>query len=708
MRRILPLLTLLVLAAAPAADAREQLVSVKLDDPRAQLQLIERLGLDLTHHVHRGAADVIVRSDAEKALLTRHGFTWKIEQADLARRFAQDRAADRAYAAQLRRSPLPSGRAEYRHYPDYVRELDALAAGNPGLVRKITLPKKTVDGEPIIGVEISKDVNRTDDGKPVYVVMGLHHAREWPSAEVNMEFALDLVRSYGKDARVTRLLERERVFVIPIINVDGFKISREDVQAAPQFESTANAGSNKRKNCAANISAEQGQPCQNRSGVDLNRNYAAFWGGNGASSIFPLDDYRGPAPWSEPETQAVHEFSQRLQITNFQTIHNVAALVLRPPGFRAFGLSPDEARLKALGDAMGAATGYSSEYGYQLYEVTGATEDWNYVSQGAFGYTIELGGSGFQGPFQTNVVNQYTGTPGTAQAGKGVREALLLAGEQAANPVDHAILRGDAPPGATLKLRKDFKTTTSPVCPVDVGTVDSVSGQVATEIGAPYVSSCPTGTQPILLDDFLETTVTVPADGRFTWHVNPSTRPFEAKAGRVETWTLTCEVGGAVLHKRQIVIARGETTDFDGLCGGGPARTSRTPADPQFAGFEATLAGTQRSAEAASRAAAARGVRLIIGRVLTTRERTLRKRRSIAISVRLRGATLENTSFVVRSGDRQSVAQALKRKLKSGRTIVRIRLPKGLRRGAYRLTVKGFTTQERAPIGAAARLIVRR
>src|SRR5438093_132272 len=94
-------------------------------------------------------------------------------------------------------------------------------------------PERTVLGEPIIGVEIARDVNRTDDGRPVYLVMGEHHAREWPSGEVAMEFALDLAHGYGTDPRITSLLDRERVDVLPVINVDGFKISREDVAADP-------------------------------------------------------------------------------------------------------------------------------------------------------------------------------------------------------------------------------------------------------------------------------------------------------------------------------------------------------------------------------------------------------------------------------------------------------------------------------------------
>ena len=80
-------------------------------------------------------------------------------------------------------------------------------------------------------------------------------------------------------------------------------------------------------------------------------------------------------------------------------------------------------------------------YGSAPLEVTGVTEDWNYVSQGSFGYTIELGGGSgtptFQGPYQTHVVDQYLGSASAGTEGKGVREALLLAGEEAADPTDH-------------------------------------------------------------------------------------------------------------------------------------------------------------------------------------------------------------------------------------------------------------------------------
>ena len=527
------LIVAFVLAPAAVAHARTSLVEIPVTGAQT-VTTLERLGLDVTHDVDADRARVLLHDDDDRTRLAAAGLTATELIADVEAYHRRSRELDARRAADGERSSLPSGREVYRVLAEYHDELDGLAAAHPGLVRRVDLPRTSVEGRPLAGVEIASNVNRDDDGRPVYVVMGAHHAREWPSAEVNMEFALDLAGRYGTDERITRLLDNVRVYVFPVINPDGFVDSRGEIPLSP-------------------LPGTDPLQRKNANEVDLNRNYGAFWGGNGASTDPANDTYRGPSPWSEPESQAVHEFSQRLHITNFQTIHNIAALVLRPPGFRAFGLAPDEERLKLLGDRMGEVTGYSSEYGYQLYEVTGATEDWNYVAQNAFGYTIELGPpdlpATFQGPYQTHVVQQYLGDDLSPDGADGVREALLLAGEQAGDTRDHSVLEGSAPPGATLKLTRSFQTSTSRICqpPYNGGSSD-----------------CPTTTDPLLLDDGLDTRLTVPASGRYTWHVTPSTRPFERKAGRTETWTMTCVApDGRVLGEQQVAVAIGERRSVD-------------------------------------------------------------------------------------------------------------------------------------------------
>jgi hypothetical protein len=241
---------------------------------------------------------------------------------------AADRAARRADARVTAPSALPSGRTTYRSYADYQAELKALADANPTLTRAVTLPRKTVQGRDIQGIEIAENAARPDDGRPVSVIVALHHAREWPSAEVAMEFARDLVdRFRGRDPRITTLLHDVRVLVVPVLNVDGFLATQAagaDTTLNPGELPFATAGiaSFRRKNCAGPLPA--GAPCELQHGVDNNRNYGNSWGGYGTSDDPSSQIYHGPAPWSEPETAAFHELTQRLPVASVATIHNNA------------------------------------------------------------------------------------------------------------------------------------------------------------------------------------------------------------------------------------------------------------------------------------------------------------------------------------------------------------------------------------------------
>ena len=62
------------------------------------------------------------------------------------------------------------------------------------------------------------------------------------------------------------------------------------------------------------------------------------------------------------------------------------------------------------------------------------------------------------------------------------------------------------------------------------------------------------------------------AAGTYAWVVTPSTRPFVAKKGGSEAWTMTCQdAAGKVYESRDVTIARGQTLTEDFGCGGGPA-----------------------------------------------------------------------------------------------------------------------------------------
>ena len=551
---------------------------VRVSANAAQLAGLERAGFDVTHARGPGWADVIVSGAVQLTQLQLSGLRFQTRDANLAKSFANARAADarattRAGAAG---SALPSGRTTYRTYDEIQAELKQLVAQHPGVVRKVVFGT-SFQGREISGVEIARDVEGTD-GRPVFFTMGVHHAREWPSAEAAMEFAQLLVQEQAT-ARVGNLLANTRIVILPLVNPDGYVSSRNAFDPGDTLfgqdptvtlvESIVPPGgvfAYRRKNCNGEILGPQ-LPCELAWGVDNNRNYGNLWGGPGSSADVTSQSYHGPGPRSEPETQAVWNYVRRNHVTTLVSIHNVAALVLRPPGVSGSGLAPDEARLKAIGDAIGNAAGYTSQFGYQLYDTAGTTEDDSYAATGGYGYTVEMGppDGNFHMPYATGVIAEWTGeNPHAAQRG-GLREGMLLAAEAAASPADHAILRGTAPAGRVLRLKRAFQTRTSPYCEKGIEPVVTILPPI-----------CLTGQKPpLVLDDVLDATTLVPPSGSYAWHVNQSTRPFVGAAGGTEAYALTCEdAAGAVLEQRTLTIARGQDVTLNVGCGAGPTTLS--------------------------------------------------------------------------------------------------------------------------------------
>ncbi|HEX8159085.1 MAG TPA: M14 family zinc carboxypeptidase [Solirubrobacteraceae bacterium] len=549
--------------SAPASV--EQLVSVATPD-RAARDRLAGLGLDLAENATHDSVDVVLHGAQDGARLAGADLSWTVKVADLRALTARDVLSDRRNKLRAAPSGLPSGRDSYRHLADYEAELKALAAGHPGLVKLITLPHRSLLGREILGVEIARDVN-VDNGQPVFLQLGTHHAREWPSAEHPMEWAYDVVNGYGNDPEITRLVDATRTIVVPVVNPDGFNLSREwpidlgavlaGIDLPPQVNGLlpiqdpayiaallADQGvsglpgtgfSYKRRNCRVQDGRDPAPgECENlfnrRLGVDPNRNYGGFWGGPGAGFEAEDDTYRGAAPFSEPEVQNVRELVSSNQVTTLITNHTFGNLILRPPGVSAAGDPPDEALYRELGAAMAARNGYANQHGFELYDTTGTTEDWSYYATGGLGFTFEIGPNEFHPPY-AQVAAQYASN----------RQAYLIALQSTADSARHAVVEGRAAVGTVLRVHKEFESRTSPV----------------------LLSSSGLSGPPRSFRDVLDSTITVGDSGRFAWHLNPSSRPG---APAPEAWELTCERPvGAVIARGSLVIARGERKTLD-LC----------------------------------------------------------------------------------------------------------------------------------------------
>lgn len=527
-----------------------QLVNV-ITPTRAEKDRLTALGVDMTEHGGEKTLGVVLHNKADRDKLLQAGFRWRVLVPDLVAQSAEQSAADARLSTRSAGAALPSGRTTYRTLANYNNDLKQLAADNPDLVKLFVLPNKTFEGREVMGVEIAKNVG-ANDGRPAFLNMGVHHAREWPSGESAMEWAIELVNGYkGGDPRTIKIMENSRNIVVPVVNPDGFNASRTAAVGADggrdeSIDDTfylvaggASGGEYRRKNCRLPNNANAGNCLTSfgllEPGVDPNRNYGGLWGGPGAdaSNVF-TQTYRGPGPFSEPETKNIQALVSRNQVVTLITNHTTAGLVLRAPGIASLGDPVDEHRgYKDLGDEMALHNGYFSQNSYELYDTTGTTEDWTYNTAGGYGFTFEIycGEPNYKTgdcddpafhPRFARVIEEWEGTspqadhkddPGRSEEapfgnvkgfdGKGNREAYYIAAESTLNEARHSVLEGEVPPGTTLRLKKQFKTQTFP--------------------------QASNGGKPLEFDDTLETTLDVGPSGRFSWHTNPSTRPIVAK-----------------------------------------------------------------------------------------------------------------------------------------------------------------------------------
>lgn len=528
-----------VALGAGVAEAKSSLVEVDARGAQGAMRL-ERLGLDVVH-IGADAVEVQLHGAQDERRLDASGYESRVLIADTDRRNGRERAAEARSAAAGAESALPTGRVGYRTLDEINAELRRLAAEHPSRVKLFRLPNRSLLGKSVWGVEISHDVH-TNAGKPVFLNTGVHHAREWPTAEFVLEFAWEALRQDGTDPRITSLLERGKLIAVPVVNPDGYDISRSLIQEQ------------KRKNCRVNpgeipTEAQCTDPANFSFGVDPNRNYGAFWGGPGSSASRSASNHRGEAPWSEPEIRNMRALSAANQVTVAINNHTPDERLLRAPSSSNEPVPADVEVYDALAQLLGADLDFPAGPWTEIYyEASGTAEQTAYYGAGTLAFTPELtpgfdGAERFHPPYEY-VVDQYLGTD--FYEGSSIRAAYLTAFGAAVDPARHSVITGQAPRGIELTISKRFELDTS-----------AIDGD------GPVTS----------LPHELRSTMTVPASGRFTWHVNPSLRPSQyASAHLNESWTISCGPGNSGAKRTvEVTVERGGTALADmSRCPRGP------------------------------------------------------------------------------------------------------------------------------------------
>ncbi len=252
-------------------------------------------------------------------------------------------------------------------FDEVVAELDSMRLLYPNLMSVRQSIGTSSEGRDLWMVKISDnpDINEQE---PEILYDAVHHAREPESMMVLMYFMYYLLENYGSDPEVTDLVDSREFYFIPIVNPDGYVYN--------QF-TDPNGGGMWRKNRRDNGDGTFG--------VDLNRNYGYEWGhDNSGSSPNPSDNtYRGTAPFSEPEIQAVRDFCLSHDFKLNLSYHCHGDWLLYPWGYAEHLLTPDSTIFIDLATDMTQFNNYVYGTIWQTlnYIGNGGAFDWMYGEQ---------------------------------------------------------------------------------------------------------------------------------------------------------------------------------------------------------------------------------------------------------------------------------------------------------------------------------------
>jgi hypothetical protein len=266
-------------------------------------------------------------------------------------------------------------------FNEIVADLDSMFQLYPNLITEKYSIGSSHEGRTIWAVKISDNPNINED-EPAVGFDALVHAREPQSMATLMYFMWYLLENYGTDPEVTYLVNNREIYCVPCFNPDGYEYNRQ---------TDPNGGGMWRKNRRNNGGSY---------GVDMNRNFSYKWGydNNGSSPDPTSNTYRGPAPFSEPEAQAVRDLAMLHNYGTHFNMHSYSDAYLYPWGYINLQC-PDSLTYREFAGDMTALNGYIFGTSGEIlgYQSNGSVRDWMYGEQvdknKIFGYTLEIGSS---------------------------------------------------------------------------------------------------------------------------------------------------------------------------------------------------------------------------------------------------------------------------------------------------------------------------
>lgn len=113
---------------------------------------------------------------------------------------------------------------KYTRYDDLLKLTSELESTYPDLIKSYSIGK-SVQGRQLLVLQISEDVKTPHYERPSFKYVANMHGDESVGRQLMVYLAQYLLANYGKDERVTRLLNTTDIHLMPSLNPDGFESS---------------------------------------------------------------------------------------------------------------------------------------------------------------------------------------------------------------------------------------------------------------------------------------------------------------------------------------------------------------------------------------------------------------------------------------------------------------------------------------------------
>ena len=114
----------------------------------------------------------------------------------------------------------------YHHYDDLQTYLAYYAHHYSNIARVYSIGQ-SVQGRNLTAIEISDKPGQHEAGEPEFKYVANMHGNEVVGREMLLVLVKYLCEGYGRDERVTRLVDSTRIHILLTMNPDGFEASHE-------------------------------------------------------------------------------------------------------------------------------------------------------------------------------------------------------------------------------------------------------------------------------------------------------------------------------------------------------------------------------------------------------------------------------------------------------------------------------------------------